>query len=163
MESEIGDHESVSSAVLRAVSAVDGRKPGSLQPLNDVVDPHALDALFEPRSNDAPRTGGRLSFSYSSCRITIDNGEFLTIEPFEAAGRLSTQGDGTDRTEGSRSTRAIRQTAPEGLPGSRVCFVCQQPIEGEELQRERGELVHHDCRAELVCGISLKKWPERDG
>jgi len=28
-----------------------------------------------------PRTGGRLSFIYCRCRITLDNGEFLTIQP----------------------------------------------------------------------------------
>lgn len=158
MESEIGENESVSTAVLRAVSAVNGRKPGSLQPLNDVVDPDALDALFEPRSNDVPRTGGRLSFNYSGCHITIDNGEFLTIEPFETTGRLS---DGTNRAKRSRANRDTRQTATEWTPGSRVCFVCQQPIEREDPQRERGELVHHRCRAELRCGISLEKWSDR--
>lgn len=157
MESEIGENELVSTAVIRAVSAVKGRKPGSLQPLTDVIDSAALDALFDSRSNDALQTVGRLSFSYSSCRITIDNGEFLTIEPFETTGRLSAQSDGTDRAERSRSNRDTQQTATKRTPGSRVCFVCQQPIQRENLQRERGELVHLECGAELRCGISLER------
>lgn len=90
MESEIGANEAVSTAVCRAVSAVNGQQPGSLRPLNEVVDPDALDALFSPRPNDTPRAGGRLSFNYSDCRITVDNGEFLTVEPFEATDEPST-------------------------------------------------------------------------
>ncbi len=80
MEYEIGAEESVSTAVVRAVSAVEGRKPCSLRPLADVVDPTALDSLFDPRYDGTPRTGGRLSFVYSDCCITIDNGEYLTLQ-----------------------------------------------------------------------------------
>jgi len=81
MEYEVGSDESVSTAVVRAVSAVDGRKPSSLPPLTRVLDPDALDALFDSHATGEPRTGGRLSFIYSRCRITLDNGEFLTIQP----------------------------------------------------------------------------------
>jgi len=81
MEYEVGSAESVSTAVVRAVSAVDGRKPSSLPPLSHVLDPDALDALFDSHADGEPRTGGRLSFIYCRCRITLDNGEFLTIQP----------------------------------------------------------------------------------
>ena len=83
MEYEIGPGESVSTAVVRAVSAVEGREPRSLRPLADVVDPAALDSLFGPRYDGTPRTGGRLSFVYSDCCITIDNGEYLELQLFE--------------------------------------------------------------------------------
>ncbi|WP_254544880.1 HalOD1 output domain-containing protein [Halomarina pelagica] len=83
MEYEIGANESVSTAVVRAVSAVEGRELGSLRPLGYVLNPNALDALFEPQSNGQPRTGGCLSFIYCGCRVSIDNGEYLTIEPLE--------------------------------------------------------------------------------
>lgn len=88
MEYEIERSESVSRAVVRAVSAVDGRKPGSLPPLGRVLDPDALDALFDARSDGEPRTGGRLSFIYSRCRVTLDNGEFLTIQPLDSHPRV---------------------------------------------------------------------------
>lgn len=161
METEIGVDESVSTAVLRAVSAVIGRKPGSLQPLTDVIDPDALDALFDPQPNDTLRTGGRISFNYSSCRITIDNGEFLTIEPFETTGLLPAQSDGIDQAERNHLDRDTQQTATKRTSESRICFVCQQPIQGEYLQRERGELVHNECLPELRCGISLERRSER--
>lgn len=120
MTSEIGENESVSAAVLRAVSAVKGRKPASLQPLSDVLDPDALDALFDPRANDGLQTDGRLSFSYSSCHITIENGELLIIEQLETTDRLSAQPDRTDRAERSHSNRDTEQTTTEKTPGSRI-------------------------------------------
>lgn len=80
MEYEIGTAEPVSTAVVRAVSAVEGREPRFLRPLSDVLDPDALDALFAPRGNGIPRSGGRISFVYSNCRVTIDNGEYLTLQ-----------------------------------------------------------------------------------
>ncbi|MFC7021074.1 MULTISPECIES: HalOD1 output domain-containing protein [Haloarcula] len=83
MEYDIGPNESVSTAVVRAVSAVDGRQPCALRPLTDVVDPTALDTLFEPLYDGTPRTGGRISFVYNDCCVTIDNGEYLTLQLIE--------------------------------------------------------------------------------
>ncbi|WP_228546396.1 HalOD1 output domain-containing protein [Halegenticoccus tardaugens] len=82
----------MSTAVVRAVSAVEGREPCSLRPLAYVLDTDALDTLFESRSNGQPRTGGCLSFIYCGCRVSIDNGEYLTIEPLEKPPRASTDG-----------------------------------------------------------------------
>ena len=83
MEYDIGVNESVSTAVVRAVSAVEGRGPQSLPPLANTLDTDALDALFDPRGDGAARTGGRLSLVYSNCRLTIDNGEYLTLQLLE--------------------------------------------------------------------------------
>jgi hypothetical protein len=94
MEYEIGPNESASTAVVRAVSAVEGREPSTLQSLAYVLDTDALDALFEARSNGQPRTGGSLSFVYSGCRVSIENGEYLSIEPLGDVGRTSA-GDGS--------------------------------------------------------------------
>ena len=106
MEYEIGPTELVSTAVVRAVSAVEGQEPCSLRPLAYVLDPDALDALFESRFNGQPRTGGCLSFVYSGCRVSIDNGEYLSIEPLESVRRVSTDGqssgNGTCRRVGRK-------------------------------------------------------------
>jgi hypothetical protein len=99
VEYEIGADESVSTAVVRAVSAIEGREPRSLRPLSDVLDPDALDALFEPRSNGRPRIGGQLSFIYSNCVVTIDNGEYLSLDLLETA-----------RYEKQRRKSSYRQT-----------------------------------------------------
>ncbi|WP_435366037.1 HalOD1 output domain-containing protein [Haloarchaeobius sp. DYHT-AS-18] len=83
VEYELGVEESVSMAVVRAVSAFIGCEPCSLQPLGNVVDPDALDTLFDRRYDGTPRTGGRLSFVFNDCHITIDNGEYLTLQLLE--------------------------------------------------------------------------------
>lgn len=157
METEIGVNESVSTAVIRAVSAVKGRKPASFQPLNAVIDTDTLDSLFDPRSKDRNQPDGCHSFSYGGCQITIESSELLSIEPLETTDRPSAQSDGIDRAEESRSNRDTEQTTTERTPRSRVCMVCQRPIDREDLQRERGEIVHDKCHAEARCGISLER------
>lgn len=80
VEYEIGTEEPVSMAVIRAVSAVEGREPQHLRPLGEVLDTDALDALFDVQGNGSPRTGGRVSFTYSNCEVSVDNGEYLTLD-----------------------------------------------------------------------------------
>jgi hypothetical protein len=80
MEYEIGPDELVSMAVVRAVSAVEGREPFELQALSDVIDTDAVDSLFADRVNGTPRPGGSLSFVYSDCQVTVENGEYLTLQ-----------------------------------------------------------------------------------
>jgi len=83
MEYDIGSDEQVSMAVVRVVSAAEGRKPQSLPPLVNVLNADALNALFGPRGDGTARTGGRISVVYSNCRLTIDNGEHLTCQLLE--------------------------------------------------------------------------------
>lgn len=80
---DIGSDEPVSMAVVRAVSAVEGRDPLSLPLLTNVLSPDALNALFGPREDGTARTSGQLSFVYSNCRLTIDKGEYLTVQLLE--------------------------------------------------------------------------------
>ena len=98
MEYEVGVDESVTTAIVRAVSAVSGRQPKSMPPLTHVIDPDALDALFDSRSNGEPRIGGRLSFIYNRCRVTVDNGEYLTIQLLDDCPRVTGDQE-RDRTE----------------------------------------------------------------
>ena len=83
VEYQIPGDESVSMAIVRAVAAMEGQTPGTLRPLAEVLDPGALDTIFEPTHDGGSRPGGHLSFVYSSCRVTVDNGEYLTVEPLE--------------------------------------------------------------------------------
>jgi len=89
VEYNIGVDESVSTAVVRAVSAIVGRRPGSLRPLDRVLDPEALDALFVPSVDGKTRIGGRLSFVFGNCRVTVDNGEYLTVKPLRVQSRVT--------------------------------------------------------------------------
>lgn len=87
MEYDIEMDEAVSTAVVQAVSAIENRDPASLQPLANVVNTDALDTLFAPRADGTARTGGRISFVYSDCRLTVDNNEYLTVQPLGTRGR----------------------------------------------------------------------------
>lgn len=81
MEYDIEPDESVSMAVVRAVSALTGGEPCSMRPLTDVVDPDALNTLFAVRNTGRPRLGGRVSFVYEDCHVTVEDGEYLSVEP----------------------------------------------------------------------------------
>lgn len=83
MECEPGKDESMSMAVVQAVSAIEGKDPLALPPLADVINTDALDTLFDAGGEDVPRTGGRLSFVYSRCRITVEDGERVTLHPLD--------------------------------------------------------------------------------
>lgn len=93
METEIGPHESVRAAVVRSVSAVEGCEPSTLGPLTDVLNPNALDTLFDSQPDGKPRTGGCLSFIYSHCRVTIDNGEYLTVQLLDNHHRFTNRSE----------------------------------------------------------------------
>lgn len=83
MEYEIEPNESVSTAVVCAVSAVEGRDEQSLQPLTNVLDPDALNRLFDECGDDAGGSERQLTFVFSTCRVTVHNGEYLTINPID--------------------------------------------------------------------------------
>lgn len=80
MEYEIQEDEQVSTAVVFATSKVSGEEPCSIPSLTDVVDTDALDTLFAAKQTGEPRSGGRVLFVYNECRVTVENGEYVTVE-----------------------------------------------------------------------------------
>lgn len=104
MEYDIGPGESVTSAVTRAVSAVEDREPCSLRPLTDVLNPDVLDELFASRPDSRSRIEGRISFIYSNCRVSIDNGEYLILQPLKSRLQQSGGQEPTDNPVGSWSS-----------------------------------------------------------
>lgn len=90
MEYEIGPNEKISLAVVRAVSTVVDRDASDLRPLTEILDTDALDALFSPQIDGMIRTGGEVSFVYSGCRVSVQNGEYITVhrlDPDRTSGR----------------------------------------------------------------------------
>lgn len=81
MEYDIEGSEEVSTAVVRAVSVLTDREPTTLSALSKVVDTAALDILCADTADGAPRVGAKVLFVYEQCRITVDNGEYLIVEP----------------------------------------------------------------------------------
>lgn len=83
--------ESVSEGVVMAVSALRGFEPvpdgttatEALDPLYTVVDPEALDSLFETTGLGTGTPRGRVSFTYQGCAVTVDERGTIAAERVE--------------------------------------------------------------------------------
>jgi hypothetical protein len=72
---------SASERVIEQVAEAEGVSPTALsRPLNEVVDPEALDALFEPQPDGRPRNKGRVEFEYYGYAVSVDADGSVTIE-----------------------------------------------------------------------------------
>lgn len=78
---QVGPNESVSAAVSKAVGDRGDRERPDTRTLYEVVDPDALDDLFAPTSDGAPRPGGRVSFIYENHRVVVQHGEYIEVNP----------------------------------------------------------------------------------
>ncbi|UPV74027.1 hypothetical protein M0R89_15995 [Halorussus limi] len=67
---DVGDSPP-SEAVVLAVADARGCDPLDLPPLNGALDPDALDSLFGDRVSGRARTGGRVTFEYADCTVTV--------------------------------------------------------------------------------------------
>jgi hypothetical protein len=68
--------EKPSEAVIRAVSEAEGVPSTALAPpdypsLHEVIDPEALNALFETRTDGTGRQPGRVSFQYCGYEVQL--------------------------------------------------------------------------------------------
>lgn len=76
--------ERPSIAVVRAVAQRLGSNPAELpQPLNEVLDPDALDALFTAQPDDRPREGGIVSFEFNGYVVTVKNADTVYVDPID--------------------------------------------------------------------------------
>lgn len=64
-----------STAVVEAVASAKGVDEVDLPPLNDAVDPDALNALFKPR--DDPE--GLVTFTYADCEVTVFSNDRVDV------------------------------------------------------------------------------------
>lgn len=60
---------SATVAIVRAVAEAENANPGDLPLLSDVIDPEALDALFD--DDRVGRSGARFSFDYCGYVVTV--------------------------------------------------------------------------------------------
>lgn len=80
MEHEVGPEQSVSVAIVEAVSSTEHSSPESLPPLNETLDPDALDNLVESWNESTARQHGHSLFEYSSSLVTVDDHDSITVE-----------------------------------------------------------------------------------
>lgn len=62
--------ESVSRSVIAAVAEATGTDPTAMQPLYEVVDPDALDAIFDPVAGETAPVGC-VSFRFNGCDVYV--------------------------------------------------------------------------------------------
>lgn len=61
----------ISDIVVRTLAAVTGREPTEIEPLYHVVDPEALDALFQGESDSASNRIDHISFPLEGHEVTV--------------------------------------------------------------------------------------------
>lgn len=71
----------VSDAVVRAVADRAGKMPTELPEMYGVIDPDALDAIFQPLDDGTPRPGGSVELEYAGylVRISMEGGIEVTV------------------------------------------------------------------------------------
>ena len=80
-DNSTGSHP-LCSEIIERIAKLKGVDPLDLQPrLSDVIDPDALEQVFDSRSNGTARRGGYLEFRYSGYRVSIRGDGELSIEP----------------------------------------------------------------------------------
>ncbi|WP_336329573.1 HalOD1 output domain-containing protein [Haloarcula sp. CGMCC 1.2071] len=77
---EVRPAESVSEAVVQAVSTVEDCHPRALPSLYGVVNPEALNDLFRWDSEHETRQRNLVSFRFSESVVTIDADECIRVE-----------------------------------------------------------------------------------
>lgn len=76
-----------SEAILSAVVAATGNDPLELPPLYSVIDPDALDALFETPTPGASKQRLTVTFEYADCRVSAKAHGTVVVEPDCKNGR----------------------------------------------------------------------------
>jgi len=76
---EIGEDESISDAVVKAVASVTGRNAlpkgelDELDPLYDAVDTDSLELIFRGRDD------GKVSFFWSDCQVEVHDHKYVVV------------------------------------------------------------------------------------
>jgi hypothetical protein len=74
---------SPSLAVVEAVCRVVGESPTAIDPLAEVIDPEALDALFRPTGQEPARSDGTVTFAFCGCEVVVCGTGEITVVPLE--------------------------------------------------------------------------------
>ncbi|SFG52406.1 hypothetical protein SAMN04488063_2303 [Halopelagius inordinatus] len=91
--------EHLATTVVYALSEALDRNPNDLPvELNQVVDPDALERVFEERG-ETPRGPGRLVFEIADCEVTVTSSGRVTVVPIPpTAGVANAETDQSDET-----------------------------------------------------------------
>lgn len=73
--------ESLSTGIVMAVSLATGREPTDLPTLWEVIDPEALETVFEPGVAFGREPNAQVSFEYAGCRVVVRDDRSLVVSP----------------------------------------------------------------------------------
>lgn len=74
---------SLSTTVVLAAAEVTGRAPADLPPLNDSIDPDALDSIFSPGLDTTLRTEGYVAFEFVDYDVRVHANGNVVFSPLE--------------------------------------------------------------------------------
>lgn len=74
-----------STTIVNAVAAIAGCKQDDLDPLYHVVEPDALDSIFQPTVRGDHNGDVEISFTYHGFDVTVKSYGIVEIEPSDAA------------------------------------------------------------------------------
>jgi len=83
---EIRPDESVSEAVVHAVSTVENSRPRALPSLYGTVNPEALNDLFRPENGRDTRRSDMVSFRFSESLVTVGADKRIRVERPQTPG-----------------------------------------------------------------------------
>ena len=89
-----------SARVIEAVAEARGVDPLDLPPLYDVIDPDALNRLFNSDSPGRPNGPGRVTFTLSGCEVVVESdGEVTATAPRNLASSATAGSFGMEQDE----------------------------------------------------------------
>lgn len=81
---QLSPADEVCTTVALAVSAATDTPVDELPPLYSVIDPDALNAIFQPRGTGRPQDGTHISFTIAGCAVTIRDDTVTVTSDSEA-------------------------------------------------------------------------------
>ena len=77
----------ISTIVIRGVATLTGERPTDIEPLHEVINPDALNALFQPGSEEFSERHGSVSFPLEGYKVTVyTEGEIVIAIPSDRSG-----------------------------------------------------------------------------
>lgn len=71
---------SLSETIVTAIADIAAVDVTDLDPLYERVDPDSLNSIFQPASDDTPRSGGEIRFVLSDYEVTVSGNGHIVID-----------------------------------------------------------------------------------
>ena len=73
-----------STAVVETVAVASDREPAGIEPLYEVIDPDALDALIRSNGDEPAGDGITATFEFGGQSVTVHGGGSVVVRPVES-------------------------------------------------------------------------------